>query len=54
MLQQAYDDTVIKISQMYDCHTRFHDRRDSDNNDTRRSCPSTSKMEHLSIEWERL
>ena len=54
MLRQAYNDTVIKISHIYDWHKPFHDRRDSVNGDTRRSCPSTSKMEHVSIVWERL
>jgi hypothetical protein len=54
MLQQAYGDTVKKKSQMNDWHIRFHERRVSLDDNTRRSCLPTLKMEQMSIVWERL
>ena len=54
MSQQAYCDIVAKTSQMCDWHKLFHDRRDSVDDDTHRSCPSTSKMQQMSIVCKRL
>jgi len=51
---EAYVDKLTKTFQMYDWQKRVHVRRDSVDDDTRRSCPSTSKMEQILIVWERL
>jgi hypothetical protein len=44
MLQQAYVDTVMKTSQMYDWHKHFHDRRDSVDADSVKSVHQSQKQ----------